>query len=444
MAWAVIGGGVALRLAIAPWGGHPGDLPTLTGWAAALGAGGWLSVYVASDANYPPLGMLLIAAARGLYGLLAPGGELATVGVWPVIVKLPAILADAGIGWLIWRMARGRRGALWGVVSVALNPALIVLSAWWCQLESVYALLALGAVVAAVERRPMLAGILLGAGVMVKVQAVVVAPVVGLVILAEAGRVPRRVGLLALGAILPVALAMGPFVTLGQGGLVLGRIAALVAGPGWLTVNALNAWYLVTGGAGNWAYQAPLTRPDSAPVLVGVSARALGSAALVLWSVGVLGSAWRVRREASGRGWLLAGALLYLGVFLWPTQAHERYAFGAVVMLAGMVAVGLGGRSPDPRPGVAEMGGGEKRGRMRYHPGGTVGASVAWRDGALYAMITAAHTLNLLWAAPPMPWLASRFAGQREIGLGVALVMLLLAWWGWWMLHRMGDGETSE
>jgi hypothetical protein len=164
----------------------------------------------------------------------------------------------------------------------------------------------------------------------------------------------------------------------------------------------------------------------------------------VLWAAGVLGSAWRARREASGRGWLLAGALLYLGVFLWPTQAHERYAFGAVVMLAGMVAVGLGGRSPDPRPGVAEMGGGEKRGRMRYHPGGTAGASVTWRDGALYAMITVVHTLNLLWAAPPMPWLASRFAGQREIGLGVALVMLLLAWWGWWMLHRMGDGETSE
>jgi hypothetical protein len=81
---------------------------------------------------------------------------------------------------------------------------------------------------------------------------------------------------------------------------------------------------------------------------------------------------------------------------------------------------------------------------MRYHPEGATGTIVTWRDGALYAMITAVHTLNLLWAAPPLPWLASHFAGQRGIGLGIALAALLPAWWGWWMLHHMGDGETSE
>lgn len=432
--WALIAAGLALRLAIAPFGGHPGDLPALTRWAAALGEHGWLHIYLSSDANYPPLGMLLIAASRWAYGLLAPGGDLSYVGLWPVMLKLPAMLADVGLALLIWRLAGARRYALWLLASLVFNPALILLSAWWGQLESVYALLALGAVVAAMRGRPLRAGALLGAGLMVKLQAGAVAPVVILAALvpgddASTGNLPplfHRLGRLALGVILPIALVMGPFVVAGQGGLMLRRLVALVAGPGWLTVNALNAWYLVTGEAGNWAYQAPLLQPDTAPVLAGLSARTVGSAMLALWSLCVLWAAWKARRAVSDAGWLLAGALLYLGIFLWPTQSHERYAFGAVALLAGMTAAAL--RSHHPPPGRDKT---------------QTGTGVLWQSAALYAMITLSHTLNLLWAAPPLPWLTGWFAGNVGAGLAIASASLAAALWGWWVLYGVGTGATE-
>ena len=119
----------------------------------------------------------------------------------------------------------------------------------------------------------------------------------------------------------------------------MGRSVALVASPGWLTVNALNVWYLLTAGRGNWAYNAPLVRPDTLPLVGGLSARAVGLLALAIWSASVLWLGWRARVRPQQPGWPLAGALLYLGVFLFPTQAHERYAFAAVPLLAATVAL---------------------------------------------------------------------------------------------------------
>lgn len=108
--------------------------------------------------------------------------------------------------------------------------------------------------------------------------------------------------------------------------------------------------------------------------------------------------------EGTRRGWPLAGALLYLGVFFWPTQAHERYAFGAVVLLAGCVALSR----------LADR-----------------------RSAALYAIITAAHTLNLLWAAPSLPWL-NGFAGSTGVGLALAGIFALGGLWGMIELARLG------
>jgi Gpi18-like mannosyltransferase len=408
LAVAIITAGLVIRLAVAPWGAHAGDLSVLTRWAAALDEHGWTSIYTASDANYPPLALFLLAVSCKLDTLLMPGAPL-TGPVWLTALKLPAMLADAGIAALAWRLADNRRIGVWITAALSLNPALIYLSAWWGQYESVYALLALAAVVAAGRGRPFWAGVGLGAGVMVKLQAAVAGPVV--VLAAIAGIAPQAAGrlssearrtilALASGLALPIGLTMAPFAAVGQSELVWLRMIALTASPGWLTVNALNIWYLVTGGAGNWAYNAPLLWPDSTPLAAGLSARTVGLAMLAIWSAAVLILGWRARREG-WQVWLLAGTLLYLGVFLWPTQAHERYALGAVVLLGGWLA----------------------------HRRTEFGFPFLWHEAALYAMITVCHTLNLLWAAPFTLALEGWFAGARGIGLTIAVVTVLTAGW---------------
>ncbi len=398
--------GLALRLALAPLGAHPGDLPVLTRWAVALNERGYLGVYLASDANYPPLALLLIGGSGWVYGLAssgAPSGPL-----WLLTLKLPAILADLAVMLLLARRVGGKRRALWLIASLAFNPAMLVMSAWWGQLDSVYVAFTLLAVLAASGGQPLWAGVALGAGVMVKLQAAAVAPVVLLATIRPPSLPTRprgRLVRLALGTALPVALGLGPFVLTGQAELVLRRIVvALVGAPGWPTVNALNLWYLLTAGKGNWAYNAPLTWPDTSPLVMGLSARTLGMLMLLLWSASVLWLAWRKRR-AGAMTWLLAGAILFLGIFLYLTQAHERYALGAVVWMAGAAAL----------PGLVT------------HP------QSASRLTGLYALITLAHSLNLAWAVLTSP---ACFAGQFVPGVGVALAIFAAAAWGWVALWR--------
>jgi hypothetical protein len=417
-------GGLALRLAIAPWGGHPGDLGVLARWSLALNEGGWLGVYAHSDANYPPLGMGLVAAANAVLRLLKPAASPPSPA-WLVAVKLPAILADLLIMGQVWALANDTKKARWLLLSIAFNPALIYLSAWWGQLESIYACLALAAILAAGRGRPFRAGLWLGLGVMVKLQAGVAVPLVLLIAAARPNPGDKSLptlpgwlraaplGLLkaGLGMASSVGAALAPFALSGQLKLVLQRSIALVASPGWLTVNALNVWYLLTGGRGNWAYNTHLSRPDTLTFVGGLSAREVGLLALAVWSASVLWLGWRARLHDRQAGWLLAGALLYLGVFLFPTQAHERYAFPAVPLLAACVAVSS-----------------------------NKSTKVVWQHGVLYGMITVTHTLNLIWAAPFSPTLETAFAGRVGSGAAIALLMCGLSIGGWYSLMQSCKG----
>ena len=405
--WLVLFAGLIVRIAIAPLGAHPGDFATLTGWARASQAHGMVSVYQASDANYPPLALALLGLSRWVYGLLLPGDPAGPL--WMILLKLPAILADCGIGWLIGRLARWRGNPLWPVAGIAFNPALIYLSAWWGQFESVYMLAVLAALTNALDGHNWRAGLWLGAGLMIKLQAAVVVPAILLALFAKReslARLPLSAARFVAGVALPSIAGLAPYALTGQIELVLLRLIALVSGPGWLTVNALNFWYLVTLGAGNWGFNQPLTWPDTAPIFLHVSAHSVGWILLAVWSVAVIIPATLHRREnGAGCGIILhTVALLYLGIFLWPTQAHERYAFGAVVMLAASAAA----------------------------------VPSCWRSIVLYLLATLAHGYNLVWSAPFSAVIQDGFAYRRGTGVVGAVAILGIAVWGFWLLVKAG------
>jgi dolichyl-phosphate-mannose-protein mannosyltransferase len=438
--------GLIVRLAIAPWGGHLDDLASLTRWATAIRAHGLLAVYATSDANYPPLTLALLGLSARLHSFLRPAAPL-TGPLWLLLLKLPSILADLGIGVVVYRLCRGAarcvpengdRGVIYhaptgevskrertitggivGAAAVIFNPALIYLSAWWGQFESVYALCVLLTLALLLRRRPAWAGIALGCGLLVKLQAAAIIPLAALVVLTpppspctERGlstNAPGRLAAFVLGMVLAPILALGPYALTGQLAYVWARLTVLLNAPGWLTVNALNGWYLFTGGRGNWAFNAPLVQPDTAPLVGPLPARIAGSLVLGMWTLSVLLMTWRHarRRSESYDIWFLAGALLYAGVFLWPTKAHERYLFVALPLLAGAWATG--------RPRIA---------------GGIA---------ALYGAFSLAQLLNLLWAAPFTPALEGWFAGNLYTGLLIAALGVTLGLWGWAALSAAQD-----
>ena len=89
-----------------------------------MAEGGWLSVYARSDANYPPLGIGIIAASNATLQLFRPGAPIFSPA-WLVAIKLPAILADLLILWEVWALAKDTKGARWLLLATAFNPTLI-------------------------------------------------------------------------------------------------------------------------------------------------------------------------------------------------------------------------------------------------------------------------------------------------------------------------------
>src|SRR3954447_17536940 len=142
-----------IRVLIAPYVGFYGDLRLFRMWATRLDEVGPHRFYVQGQfADYPP---------GYLYVLWLLGKLSATPGY--LLLKLPAILADLGLAWIAGIFAvrlaptsLKERLPVRALVAAAVlfNPALIVLSAVWGQVDAVPALFVLSSLLLLFTGRP--------------------------------------------------------------------------------------------------------------------------------------------------------------------------------------------------------------------------------------------------------------------------------------------------
>ena len=382
--------GVAFRLALAyvvfPSQGFASDLEQFRSWSVSLAQSGPGSFYHnTTGANYPP-GYMYVLWALGdvggpigsLLGISAASGTL-------LLLKLPAIAADAAIAVLLYHVATSWFGGRAGLVAAALYlfvPVTWYDSALWGQVDAVGSLLMLAALVALVDGWSEPATVLAVLSVLVKPQdavcLVVVVPVLVRRHLLRVGTGPQpdlgarmaavnsrlggllrdqgpiRLGTsLALGALAGIALLV-PFdiESLAPASLsnlpVIGQVAGLISLFGSaagqfdvLSANAFNGWALVgpdplssiAGSGGTWT-------SDSLTVIAGITAVQLGAGLLVL--VGLLVVGGLLLRE--GRlPIFLAFAVTAFAFYAVPTRVHERYLFAFFPVGALLSAGFLGG-----------------------------------------------------------------------------------------------------
>jgi len=415
---AIIVGGLVIRLALAPWVVYGYDLGLYIKWGLAMVEHGWLNVYSASTANYPPLAVAVMNITAWLAHLLTPSTVNPDAGnyLWRIVMKLPAILADTGIALTVWRMSWNQRGSEWVVGAVAFNPAMIYLSAMWGQIDSEYALMVLVALWMALSERPFLAGIAFAAAALFKEQGLVATPIVGLAILSNAvDRLQARrdeswtfravlealrpIDLAAAGYFLTLGLFVIPFIAAGQFSRMVTNMLEYPA-SGSLTINALNTWYLVTDGVGNVG--GPIHASD--PGIGGLTLGQIGRLVLLVWLIIVLILVWHSRRDRAA--WYIGGAMIYLGTFLFLTDMRERYSFAVLVMLAGAAAVSLA------------QGSNRKQAALF----------------ALFGIFTLSHLVNLMFVWGPTPTLEHLFVDNQQVGMVVAFAMVLSGLVGIWLL----------
>ena len=289
--------GLALRLIIAylfPGSGFGVDLGAFRFWAADLAANGPHGFYDRDFFHDYTPGYLYVLWLLGIVGQ-AIGG----VGVG--LIKIPAILADLVIGWLVWSMILelgGRRSLALGAAFVAVvNPISWFDSVVWGQVDSVGVVFLLLGLRDLWRDRPERAAIFAVIAALIKPQLGILIPILIAVTIrralwpvrdpdetagsaaddadtdTDAGTGPLarlrawerrtdqpiRIVTTGLAAIVTTVLLCIPFglsvveftstAPFFKSGL-LAQIFATASGYPYLTVNAFNPWALVSGDTG--------------------------------------------------------------------------------------------------------------------------------------------------------------------------------------------------
>jgi len=167
---------LAAKIAAAPWFQYRVDVGTYSAWAIKLAGEGPARFYAPGYfADYPP-GYMYVLWGIGVLSN-AVGIPFGSSG-FLILLKLPALLADAAVAWLTFARLRSddKRLAWTAALAFALNPALVLNSAVWGQTDSVLGLLVLLAFLAQGERRFELAWVFAALAVLTKPQALLLVP----------------------------------------------------------------------------------------------------------------------------------------------------------------------------------------------------------------------------------------------------------------------------
>lgn len=303
--------------------------------------------------DYPPLALYEFGLVGRVYRR-ASGGDFSNTDRLTAAVKIPALLAEAALAVLLFLVVGrtlGTRAARRVTLFFWLNPAMILATSVFGDVDALFVLPAVGALMAGAAGWPALAGGLMAAAVLTKPQAVFVAPAVALAIW-NAGPPNRTSGMSSAlgGAALTSLVILIPIVVAGATTNMILALGTLTLGKDMLS-NTGNLWWIL--GHILHAMQTPgtdvrtaLAMPaaivpisaltDFAPPTARIVVRLLGSAlplAAIAWGV------WTARRARDL--WLLAaaGAFFVHAYVVLATQVHENHLFGAVPLLA-LAAVG--------------------------------------------------------------------------------------------------------
>jgi len=287
---------------------HHGDLNNNISWANLAFERGLVNFYEGSNwpysvPNQPPLYILVFTTIRAVSWFFGANME------W--LVKIPGILADLGIAWLIYKYSkRWWLAAIWLV-----NPVSWYNSAVWGQTDAVVNFLGLLAVFALLDKKLVRMSIFYSLSILYKPSLVIFAPILGFVALKQKHHLGKWLdSVIAIGVTAAaVSVWFHPTDNLFSWLFNLYRDRILPGEIGYLTANAFNFWWLVNPG-----------RVLDSTLYWNLSARTWGFMIVIVGMVTLLHG---LIRKYSDKRFLSVLAVVSLVTFLFLTRVHERYLF---------------------------------------------------------------------------------------------------------------------
>ncbi|HEX3670528.1 MAG TPA: phospholipid carrier-dependent glycosyltransferase [Candidatus Cybelea sp.] len=341
LAWALpalILGGLVVRLFFIGNEGFKTDVSTYAAWAIGLSRHGSSTFYsTVGFADYPPGYFYILAVVGHIWNAFFAAHDPG-FAILRYFVKLPAILADLGVGALLYAVVRrfaSERVALGAAAFYLLNPAVIYISALWGQVDSIsggFALFAIYALLrsedeAGQSRRETLwivvAWLAFAYSLLIKPQAAVLLPLLVAFALVNPQRRGGRLAATAIGigaAVLFALLLSEPFHPSNPIAAFVWLFERYAYGSTVYPYNSVNAFNL-------WGIRGTLWVSDTQPIL-GLPQYFWG-VALVIAALALI--VWRYVQDRTAQSLLEGCAIATLAFFALATRMHERYSFDGLL-----------------------------------------------------------------------------------------------------------------
>lgn len=326
--------GILLRLWLAvSIYGYKSDIGCWLGWSYSSYHGGLDHFYTSGQfSDYPPMYIYV------LY-FLGAASDFFHVPANVLTVKLPAIISDCITAFLLYNMARKPAGAGEGLpkpgennafpvllfACIMLNPAIIMNSSVWGQIDIIYTLLAVLCVYLLIQKKTAVAIVLFAVALLLKVQSVLIAPVILFVVIEGLARKETRKAMLVqLLAGAGVAVGLGFLLIMPFGGgrpvtWIFKQYGISLGVYQYVTVNGFNLYGLFNL---NWV-SLKETFLGLPYLFWGIA----GEVAVFVYS------AWLYVKNPQKNNLFNILAFIVLGVYMFAQGMHERYSFAAPVLL---------------------------------------------------------------------------------------------------------------
>lgn len=306
--------GLLIRLIFASFPGFHVDTDTFFAWALRAYDLG-LAKFYSKDVwtNYTP-GMIylfyLLGLIKSFFSIPDPWFHF--------VLKLPSIFADLILSFYIYKVLLkhvSKKLALYGLAFCLFNPVLIFNSAVWGAFDGFMTLFLFLSVYYLAEKKLILSSIFFGISILIKPQAVAIAPVFALWILKHFsfGRALK----LSLPALLTIVIFSIPYFPQDP---IFGFFNLFIQMAQDYKGNSLFA-YNVWGILGFWI--------DDGAMLGPLSYRVWGILALAIFWIYFFILA--IRKKVIDV--YIISTLAFLAFFFLPTRVHERYLFSAIPFL---------------------------------------------------------------------------------------------------------------
>ncbi len=317
-----------IRLVIAVTiSGFPTDINCFKHWSDSVYNDGMSNFYFSdSFSDYPPGYMYIlyiIGFLKNIFNL--PFDSTAFL----LMIKTPAIICDIIGAYLIYFFANKNEKTASVALSLstlyALNPATIINSAAWGQVDSVYTLFIVLFICLLYSDKFILSCAVFTLGFMVKPQGIIFAPIIifyfiyKLVFCNDTAKILKETGIAAVLCAAIIFLVALPFAKDFNFSPIIKQYISTIASYPYATVNAYNFNFIA---GGNWA-----------DIKTNFLFLDFGSWSTIFITLTVFVAFVAFFKSEGKKSYFELAAFIIISVFTLAAKMHERYVFPAMILL---------------------------------------------------------------------------------------------------------------